>query len=152
MSQFDPASPGYVPPGNVVNNGDQFTVREGNQTSQTLLAVGTILSASTAVTVTNFGCRGAIFTLDIASFPGSASTTVALKINVIGPGARTQTIATRATLSTSGMSVLVVYPGISASAGGVSSPLPKTFSVQLSLSTGATSKEVALSLGMMRIV
>lgn len=149
MSNFDPRSPSYVPPGVIlVDDGTSFNYVEGNQTATAIVASSTI-SASTAVAVNNLGCRGALFVLDVTAIPGSLSTSIALKLNVTSP--RTATFASRATVSASGEVVFMVYPGISASAGGVSCPLPRNFSVQLSLSTGATSKDVTLSLNMLRI-
>lgn len=148
MSNFDPRSPSYTPPGAVLaTDGTDFNYAEANQSIETLLS-SSVISASTAVSVGNFGCKGALFFLDVTSVPGSGSTTVALKLQVTSP--RTAQFATRAAVSL-GASLFMVYPGISASAGGVSSPLPRRFSALLSLSTGATSKEVQLSLSMMRL-
>lgn len=152
MSQFDNSqSPNYVPPGGVMQfNGDGFNYYEGNQTAQDILASSS-LSASTSIAgLSNPGCRGAIFVVRVSSLPGSASTTVALKLFVTAAGV-TADFASRTPISATGASLFMVYPGVSASAGGVSSPLPKTFGARLSLSTGATSKEVVLSMTMMRI-
>lgn len=148
MSNFDPNSPSYVPPGAVLAfDGKTFDYREANQTAVAILS-GTV-SASTATAVQNFSCRGGLFILDITSLPGSASTTVALKLMTTNP--RTATFATLAALSSTGTVMLTVYPGVAESAGMRSAPLPRNFTARLSLSTGATSKEVALSLTMMRI-
>lgn len=151
MSNFDPTSPSYVPPGGVVvQTGDGFSYAEGNQTATTVLAAVS-LSASTAIAgLTNAGCRGALFAVNVTQLPGSASTTIALKIFTTVGGSNVA-FAQRTPISATGVSLFMVYPGISASAGGVASPLPKTFGANLSLSTGATSKEVVLSVTMMRI-
>lgn len=155
MSQFDNGkTPAYVPQGaHLIDNGDAFNIQEGNKLATVLLAAGTSLSASTAMSQTNnFNCRGALFALNVASVPGSGSTTIALKVNFVDAvGGGTLNIASRAAVSASGSYVFMVYPGLSASAGGVSSVLPRNFSVQLSLSTGATSKECVLSLTMTKI-
>jgi hypothetical protein len=150
MSNFDPRSPDYIPPGAViVTDGSTFSYQEGNQTATTLLAASS-LSATTAISgISNLDCKGALFLLDISAMPASGSTTVALKLMIDSP--RTAVFAARAALSAAGLAMFMVYPGISASAGGVSCPLPRTFSARLSLSTGATSKECVLSLTMMRI-
>lgn len=149
MSNFDPKSPSYVPPGGtLVNDGATFDYAEGNQTAVAVLAAGTVLSASTAVSVGNLGCRGGLFMMDITSFPGSASTTAALKITVVDPiGGRTATLATRAAVSATGQALLMVYPApLSASAGAQVGILPRTFNVKVSVSTGAASGGVTLSL------
>ena len=149
MSNFDPNSPSYVPPGAVLQtDGVTFNFSEANQTATTVLASSS-LSASTAVSVQNFGCRGALFILNVTQLPGSASTTVALKLRTTAPAAFV--FAARAAISATGAAGFMCYPGISASVGGVSTPLPRAFEALLSLSTGATSKECVLSLTMMRI-
>lgn len=150
MSNFDPRSPDYVPPGaTLAYDGASYSTIEGNQTATTLLASSS-LSASTAIAgIANPNCKGALFILDVTALPGSGSTTIALKLQTVLP--RTATFAARAAVSASGAAVFMVYPGISASAGGVASPLPRTFNALISLSTGATSKECVLSLTMMRI-
>lgn len=153
MSNFDPRSPSYVPPGGqLLEAGDAFAYAEGNQTATALLAANTLLAASTAVAVTGNQCKGALFVLAVDAVPASASTTIALKINIIDPvSTRTATFASRAAVSASGVAVLMVYPGVSASAGGQSSPLPKSFSVQLSVSSAAANNTSTLSLSMFRI-
>lgn len=148
MSNFDPSSPDYLPPGaTLAYDGKTFGYREANQTAVAILS-GTI-SASTATAVENFFCRGGLFVLNITSLPASASTTVALKLMTTNPA--TATFATLAARSAVGAVMLTVYPGVAESAGMRSAPLPRNFTARLSLSTGATSKEVALSLTMMRI-
>lgn len=130
-----------------------------------ILMPSTSLSASTAISVTNFAGRGAIFFMNITSaFPGSSSSTVALKVKIVQPNALLSavTIAACTPTSVSGVSVLVCYPGAlrSSTAPSVSTnaalyvmgcPLPANFSVVASFSSGATSKEVVMSLGMTTI-
>lgn len=150
MSTFDPAVPAHVPPGAVLaqQNG-RFAFIETNQSATAILAQSS-LSASTAIAgITNNACRGALFLLDVSAVPASGSTTIALKLQTVTP--RTATFAARAAVSAAGIVTFMVYPGISASAGGVATPLPAVFNTLLSMSTGATSKEVVLSLHMMRI-
>lgn len=137
-------------------NGSTFEHVRANF-SQILRAAATASANVTISAITNFNCRGAIFFLDIASVPGSASTTVALKIQGIDPAAgRAVTIATLAQRGTSGVSAVVVYPGIATSAGSalaqVSMMLPRDIQVIASFSTGATSKDVVFSIGMEWIV
>lgn len=118
------------------------------------------LTASATLTLGPYTTRdhtGAIFMLDITQVPGSASTTVALKLQALNPasGGRPMTVATLAARGTSGVSALVVYPGVTPSAGSalaqVSFPLPKQYQLIASFSTGATSKDVVFSLGQMNI-
>jgi hypothetical protein len=123
------------------------------------------LSASTAISVTNFAGRGAFFFMNITSaFPGSASTTYALKVKMSMPNATASsvTLAAMTPASASGAYVLCVYPGALRSSTAPSAstnalmavfgcPLPANFTVMVSLSTGATSKEVVMSLGMTTI-
>jgi predicted phage tail protein len=154
MSNFDPRSPSYIPPGGgVVDDGTTYNIIQGNQTAQTILAAGTVLTASTSVAVDNFNCRGGLFTLDITTLPASASNTYALKILTVDPvGGRTVTLATRAAVAVSGVAALLVYPGISASVGGVASVLPRAFNVKVSISSGATNNSATMSLSFMRIL
>lgn len=148
MSNFDPTVPDYTPPGAIFQwDGTTYRPYEGNQTIETVLASSS-LSASTAVSVNNFGCRGALFILNVTAVPGSGSTTIALKLRTTTTNV---VFAARAAVSAAAAVGFMVYPGVSASAGGVSSPLPRNFQALLSLSTGATSKECVLSLSMMRI-
>lgn len=148
MSNFDPTVPDYVPPGSILAfDGSTYNPLEGNGTAT--VAFSGSLSASTAVSILNHGCRGALFVLNVTSLPGSASTTIALKLRTTSPAAFV--FAARAAVSATGAVGFMVYPGISASAGGVSSPLPKRFEALLSISTGATSKECVLSLTHMKI-
>lgn len=150
MSTFDPRTPSHVPPGGALDyDGSAYAVTESNQTPITLFGSVTISATTIASSITNRGARGAIFILDITGIPGSASTTVALKLQTVVP--RTATFASRAAVSSSGTAVFMVYPGISASIGGVSCPLPHSFNALLSVSAGATNKDITLSLTMMRI-
>jgi hypothetical protein len=158
MSNFDPRSPSYVPPGGTVElDGSGFNYKECNQTAETILAAGTVLSATTAYTLNNIGCKGAYFFLYVDSLPASGSTTVALKVQIFNAANRRRTIGALTAISASVDALLLIAPGVGgASVGAVSSAinasLPRTFQVRLSLSTGATSKDVALSLDMMRVL
>ncbi|SRR6266404_4442870 len=130
-----------------------------------ILMPSSSLSASTAISITNFAGRGAYFFMNITSaFPGSASTTYALKIQMKQPNAQLSavTLAAMTPASASGVYVLCVFPGALRSSTAPSAstnaalavfgcPLPANFNVVVSLSTGATSKEVVMSLGMTTI-
>jgi len=153
MSNFDPSSPSYVPPGgSVLTDGNSFNYEEGNQTAVSLLASSSLSAGTAVVGISNLGCRGAIFLVNVTAIPGSASTTIALKLRASDPNSANKFVfAARGPISATGLAGFMVYPGISASAAGVSSVLPRTFDALLSLSTGATSKEVVLSMSMMRI-
>lgn len=160
MSQFDPT---LNQQGFPVNTDlDAF----GNRLHvDTILMASSSLSAGTAISVTNFAGRGALFYMNITSaFPGSGSTTYTLKIQLRQPNAVNSavTLCACAPMSASGVSTLVVFPGalrsstapstsVNAALAVMGCPLPRNFSVVVSLSTGATSKEVVMSLGMTTI-
>lgn len=138
----------------IPNESGGETVVFGNQAGVVLMA-STSLSASTAIAVTNFCARGIMAFMNITSaFPGSASTTYALKVKAVSPlsvGA-TVVLAAATPRSASGQSTVMIYPGIAASAGvncQVNCVLPRDIQIVASASLGATSKEVVLSLGMM---
>ena len=137
-------------------NGSSYDTLRVNQ-GMSLRAAATASANVTIGPITNINAKGGVFFLDITSLPGSASTTVALKLQMVDPGAgRFITIGTLAQRGTTGVSALVVYPGIAASAGSalaqVSFVLPRTLQLIASLSTGATSKDVVFSIGMGLIV
>lgn len=126
----------------------------GNRAGVVIMAA-TSLSASTAVPVTNWTGRGIMAFMNITSaFPGSASTTYALKVKVVDPTGIAGTYVTLGAASprsTSGVSTVTIYPGIAVSAGNncqVNMVCPRDLVIVASLSTGATSKEVVMSLGM----
>jgi hypothetical protein len=152
MSQFDPSIPARVPDGGVVTwDGTQFNFLEGNMLVSNLLASTTMSAASvTVASINNPGCRGAMFLVNVTQMPGSASTTLAMKL-FLTAGGITADFAARTPISATGCFVFTVYPGISASAGGVSCPLPRQFGLRMSASYGATSKETVFSISMMRI-
>lgn len=141
-------------------NGSGYELVRQN-TAQVLMSSRS-LSASTAISVTNHNSRGLIAFMNITSaFPGSGSTTFALKVKMVPPNATASavTIAATAPRSTSGMVTLVVYPGVTiGSASGASTlttysgfPLPRDIQVVASASLGATSNTVVMSLGMFLI-
>ena len=145
---------------NLVWNGSAFESLRGN-TAEILMASSS-LSASTAIAVTNFSGRGIYAYMNITSaFPASGSTTYTLKVKTIPPNATASgtTIAACPPRSASGMTTLCIYPGAvvgSNSAGTAIThsgfPLPRDFRVVASLSSGATSKEVVMSIGIHVIV
>jgi hypothetical protein len=120
--------------------------------NETIMASSS-LSASTAITVTNNNFKGLTAYMRITSaFPGSASTTYALKVYAVPVTGGSNILIGGATpRSASGVSSVTVYPGITVSAGvnaQVSMALPRDLSIVASLSTGATSKEDIMSLAM----
>lgn len=121
--------------------------------NQTIIAMASSsLTASTAIPITNFNGRGVMAFMNITSFAaGSGSTTYALKIKALNPlsTGSVVTLGGASPQSASGVSTLCVYPGIAASAGAnaqVSMALPRDFQLVASLSSGATSKGVVMSL------
>lgn len=166
MSNFDPSVPAGIP-GNantdaVLNfNGSSYDIQRANL-SQVLLAPSGI-SASTAISVTNFNARGFYAFMNITSaFPGSGSTTLALKIKALPPGlvtASAVTIAAIAARSASGIVTICMYPGAiagSASADALITttgrPAPRDFLVVASYSSAAASASLTVSLGLMQIL
>jgi hypothetical protein len=145
---------------NTLFNETTSDLQRGN--TDLVLMASSSLSASTAIAVTNFNGRGIFAYMNITSaFPGSASTTWALKLKAIQPNATASAVTLAACFpaSASGAYVLCVYPGASkATASGSTSaqanlavaslPVPRNFQIVASLSTGATSKEVVMSLGL----
>lgn len=137
----------------------KVVIMQENAASSDRVLAGTVdmaassLSASTAISITNTNYAGIFAWMNVTSaFPGSASTTYTLKIKAVSPlsAGATIIIGAAAARSTSGMSSLVIYPGILNSAGAnaqVSMVLPRELQIVASLSSGATSKEVVLSLG-----
>lgn len=163
MSLFNnganPTNPfGYVGP--ILHDGEQkFAPQTGNTTASAVAVLNTTISASTAYNIVNPNCRGALIYFRATALPGSGSTTIALKIRmqtdpVAGGGAQAVIAAFGAGSNVSGSAgtSFLIYPGISTSAQGVNSPLPRNYQILLSLSTGATSKEVTFSLSVMHLV
>lgn len=158
MGIFDPSLPsGRVPEGaSLAYNGTTFDFARGN-TSQVLMAASSI-SASTAISVTNFNGRGMYAFMNITSaFPGSGSTTLALKVKFIPPNASSSavTMVASAAQSASGMTVLCVYPGLTTGSGSAATnvttlglPLPRDFQIVASYSSAAASAALTVSLGL----
>jgi hypothetical protein len=149
--------------GPLLSDGEQkMAPQTGNTTASAVAVAGTVISASTAYNIINNNCRGALFYLRPTAFPGSGSTTIALKIRMLtdpvaGGGAQPVIAAFGATNNVSGSTgyAFVVYPTAitgALSATSVVSPLPRNYQIFLSLSTGATSKEVTFSLSVMHLV
>ena len=122
----------------------------------------TSLTASTAISVTNYNARGCYAYMNITTLAAaSGSTTWTLKIKITPPNADTSavTICAAPPRSATGMTVLCVYPGAvvgSNSAGTAIThsgfPLPRDFQIVASLSSGATSKGCTMTLGLHLIV
>lgn len=117
----------------------------------TLRAAATASANVTLGAITNINARGGIFFFDIASFPGSASTTLALKVQMVDPtSGKTAVIAAGVARSATGMTTLVIYPDTlsAVSATKVTNfSLPRTVQCYVSQSSGATSKDVVWSIG-----
>ena len=115
--------------------------------SQTVAQSASVTAGTNYSLVNDFG-RGIIAFFTIHSLPASGSTTAALKIRAVDPvtGGFSNLLA-GAARSASGTTVMMVGPGISTSALGVPALLPRDLNLLLSLSTGATSKDVVYSIG-----
>lgn len=118
---------------------------------QQVLARSASVSAGTLYTVTNPGYHTRLTAyFNIHSLPGSASTTANIGFFATDPvnGAlyaiNTPGVARSATGLTTYMMGNVTTSGNSA----INCVLPRTFTITISLSTGATSKEVVFSLGL----
>lgn len=153
MSQFDPRVPaGAVPSAPLTYDpvGDAFDLQRSNHNVS--LRAALTASANVTLTTTNVNSRGAIFFFDIASLPGSGSTTLALKVQMVDPvGGRAAIIAAGVARSATGMTTLVVHPEVlsAVSATKVTNfVLPRNVQCYVSQSSGATSKDVVWSIGM----
>lgn len=146
----DPAAPLVVGGLAFTSNDTAFEPVRSN-VERTLRAALTA-SANVTLSTINVNAKGAIFYFDIASFPGSASTTLALKVQGIDPAAgKAFVIAAGVARSASGLTTLVIYPDVlsAVSATKVTNfTLPRTVQCYVSQSSGATSKDVVWSLGM----
>ena len=168
MSNQDPALPNnpfpIVQP--ILGDGQKlYAAQTGNTTPSSVAALNTVISASTAYNITNPNCRGALFYLRPTAFPGSGSTTIALKIRmqvdpVAGGGTQFNLAAFPAVSGSAGVAYMC-YPApmtvqggsnFSSSANYACIALPRAYQAWLSLSTGATSKEVAFSLSVMHLL
>lgn len=128
------------------NGTDQELVRANNE--QTVFASQQASATITSADITNFNCSGAIFYLDITSVPASGSATVALIIQGKDPTSlKYANIFTSAQVS-AGTTAVMIYPGLSSSANGITNILPRTFRVLAAVSAGATNKNVVFSVGM----
>ena len=138
---------------NLQYNGTAFEALKGN-TSQTIMAASSV-SASTAVLVTNTNGRGIIAWMEITSGlpPGSASVTIALKVQMVAPVGtnRFKTLATSGPGSASGSFAVAIYPGMSSTAvTGVSfnaGIVPRDLRILASISSAAASFGCVMALG-----
>ena len=147
MSNFRPGTPADVPEGsNLDFNETTFDFARGNTGKQ--LRANATASASVAITDTNYNAKSVIAYFTINTFPGSGSTTLALKIQAVNPDTGGFfTILSGTPRSTTGTTVMMVGPGISASVLGVAAVLPRDLRFLVSQSSGATSKDVTFSIG-----
>lgn len=152
MSMFDPRAP------NGPNNafltyeplGDTFEFKRSLH--DVVLRAALTASANVTISTTNVNARGAIFFFNIESLPGSASTTLALKVHTSDPvTGKAVAIANAVARSATGISTLVIHPDALSAAGATkitNFALPRNLRCYVSQSSGATSKDVVWSLGM----
>lgn len=118
-----------------------------------ILSVSQSASASVNINLTNLFGRQAMVYFTIHSLPGSASTTLALKVRSVDPFSGLFTpVANMVARSATGTLAMSISPYISsASVGGVQNvqaSLPRDLNILISQSSGATSKDVVFSIGM----
>lgn len=118
---------------------------------QKVLALSATVSAALVYTVKNPGyARGIMAYLTIHSFPASASTTVNLAFYAQDPatGANYPLNAPGTARSATGTTLYMLGSGLTIAGNSVTNCLvPQTLIINLSLSTGATSKDCLFSLG-----
>lgn len=126
-----------APPGNAV----------ARVVGQSVIVSASASASTTYPLINDFG-RGMIAHFTIHSLPASGSTTLALKIQATDPATGSFfTLLAGAARSASGMTTMMIGPGISASALGVATLVPRSLRLLVSASTGATSKDVVFSIG-----
>lgn len=141
------ASDGYANPtithegadGMLYNNSTWDRARNNFVTTADLSAARTATVAGT--TVTNYNARGAVITINVTAASGTTPTLVA-KLQYSHDGGTTWTDYTEkpvtATISATGRTILVVYPGVTEVANSaVSLPLPRT--IRMYYTIGGTS-------------
>ena len=148
MSVFDPSIPNAVPTGANLDYNETTFDYHRNNIAKTLRADATA-SASVTIPDTNYDARGLIAFFNIATLPGSASTTYALKIQAIDPvTSATYNLCTQAARSATGMTTLVLYPGMASAANSSTSVcVPRNIQFRISMSSAAASNGSTLSLG-----
>lgn len=140
-------------------NGSDNDLMRGNVDQ--ILMDATSISASTAVTATNFG-RSIIAWAEITSGlpPGSASTTFALKVQAVAPVGTNRFLTIGSTLvrSASGIVALAISPHFpfttSLSSGAfaqITAIVPRNIRILASISTAAASFGMVLALGLSTI-
>ncbi len=117
-----------------------------------IVVISQSASAATNFSVTNLYSDGMQVFFTVHSLPGSASTTAALKVRMVDPATGAMvSIGGCPARSTSGTTMLSVSPFMnSASSGGspnIMAQVPLNMNFLVSLSTGATSKDVVFSIG-----
>lgn len=137
---------------------NEFTYERTRGNTSRVLMAATSVSASTAVTVTNYG-RGIIAWADITSGlpPGSASTTFALKVQAVSPVGtnRWVTLATTTARSVSGIVACAVGPALTETSGVAYAQanrlVPRDVRILASISSAAASFGCVLALGLSTI-
>ncbi len=130
-----------------------FEYIQANTVPRTIIAAGQRSANITSSLIANPCANGGIFWLDKTdAAPGSASLTVVIVVQAQShTTGRFVTIGKGGTRSSSGVSQLTIFPGITESSGTVTrvnAVLPRNFQVYVSLSAGATSKDANFSVGM----
>lgn len=124
-----------------------------NNVDVTLMGSASV-SATTQIAALNYNHVGAMFFMNVTGNfpPGSASTTIALKVRAVAPDGNSVFITGTTAKSISGMTMLTIYPGLSETVGVSTSKfngiLPRNFLVIASISTAAASVGFMLSLGL----
>lgn len=115
-----------------------FAERVRNNQEGTLLASAARTAAVNSADVVNYDQRGLVVWIDLTVFGGAGSITVTIKGKDPVSGTYTTLLASAA-LAAVGMTVLTVYPGLTAAANLVANQIvPRTFRVEVTV-PGATS-------------
>jgi hypothetical protein len=122
------------------------------------LLAATSVSASTAISITNFNATGIRAYMNVTGNfpPGSASTTIALKIQAVAPDGTNVLLGGSTAKSVSGMTTVSIYRGATESTGIATSQfnrlLSRNMRILASISTAAASFGCILTLGIDWIV
>jgi hypothetical protein len=122
----------------------------GDTQAKSILAAGSYSASQALGNFINYDARGIMIFTNITKLPGSGSTTWATKLKAVDPtvdgtwatgkSGTAITVAAAGPKSASGITVLIVYPGVSETAGAmtrINSVLPRNFGIVASLSAGA---------------
>lgn len=159
MTMFSPSIPDNVEgPVHAAQN-MEYNGTAGNElvrgTFDQVILAATSVSASTAVLATNYG-RGIIAWMEVTSGlpPGSASVTIALKVQMVSPvgTSRFITLASSTAKSVSGITAVAVGLGLTESTGvayaSANRLVPRNLRILASISSAAASFGCVLALGL----